>query len=210
MSSSYSFEISAYDLKVLVQRLKPMTLPDHPMFHALCLRTDVDVFRGYAADGIRWACQEVYYREKPKRPPDELILPVGAVAAVLQGLPGRTKILKEIGVAVSVRAKTVRLRTPYHSVTVEREDEQWPDFDGMKPKGHEGAARVSLAAFILKDLGAAALRDGESVVHLELADSSGRAPVPFATPLGTFYGGMMPSAEDDDFRVRALAKATVR
>ena len=208
MMRTYRFEVGAYDLSVLVKRLKPIVDPDSPMFHSLCLRTDVDMLRGYATDGTRWACQEVQYLVKPKGPPDELVLPVSALVACLEGIS--QKKLKHLAVTVSVRAKTCRLRTDYHSVYVAREDGGFPDFDGMKPKGEEGAARVTISAMMLSDLGRAIERDGELLVHLEFADPAGHSAVPFVTPLGTFYGGLMPSFADDDFRVKALAKATVR
>jgi hypothetical protein len=209
MMRAYRFEVSAYDLSVLVKRLKPIVDPDSPMFHSLCLRTDVDMLRGYATDGYRWACQEVEYRTKPKGPPDELVLPVSALAACLEGISA-TK-LKHLSVTISVRAKTCRLRTDYHSVYVAREDSGgFPDFDGLKPLGNEGAARLSINAGLIQELGRAVKVDGETTVHLEFADPMGHKPVPFATALGTFYGGLMPVFADDDFRVKQLAKATVR
>jgi len=210
MMRTYRFEVGAYDLSVLVKRLKPIVDPDSamPMFHSLCLRTDVDMLRGYATDGMRWACQEVQYLVKPKGPPDELVLPVSALVACLEGIS--QKKLKHLAVTVSVRAKTCRLRTDYHSVYVAREEIDFPDFDGMKPRGEEGAVRVTVSALMISDLGRAVERDGEVLVHLEFADPTGHSAIPFSTPLGTFYGGLMPSFADDDFRVKALANATVR
>jgi len=208
MMRTYRFEVGAYDLSVLVKRLKPIVDPESPMFHSLCLRTDVDMLRGYATDGCRWACQEVEYRTKPKGPPDELVLPVSALVACLEGMS--KKKLERLAVAVSVRAKSCRLRTPYHSVYVAREDGDFPDFDGMKPTGGEGSARVSINPLLLQELGRAVKVDGENTVHLEFADPKGHKPVPFVTALGTFYGGLMPIFADDDFRVKQLAKATVR